>query len=130
MLEAVGQVPVVEAEDQDEEEQAKGELNLAIDPALRRNLRIRSESDSRGAKSLPQGLGGSAEQAKIAANCDEARTPFQITTSVRLDAGKNAGGFSSGPCPGEDVLDCLLNVGGFGMAEMTKRRGKIGWSDE
>jgi hypothetical protein len=34
-LEAVAQAPVVEAEYQYEEEQAKGELNLAADPALR-----------------------------------------------------------------------------------------------
>jgi hypothetical protein len=35
LLEAVGQAPIVEAEYQYEEEQAKGALNLAADPALR-----------------------------------------------------------------------------------------------
>ena len=75
-------------------------------------------------------LAGGAQQTKVAAHRHEGRTPVEIAAGIDLDAGQDAGNFSGGAGPCENVPYSVLHVVMVRIAEMAKGCGEVGRTDE
>src|SRR5262244_3192293 len=70
-------------------------------------------------------LAGGAQQTKVAAHRHEGRTPVEIAAGIDLDAGQDAGSFSGGAGPCENVPYSVLHVVMVRIAEMAKGCGDV-----
>src|SRR5215469_7578190 len=75
-------------------------------------------------------LAGGAQQTKVAADRHEGRTPVEIAAGIDLDACQDAGSFSGGAGPRENVPDSVLHVVMVRIAEMVEGGGEVGRTDE